>query len=269
MFVFRKSSESSGATVLPLLARFGEAGDDRARLDVFLRKPSLVHLERIACLAAGAMGIGGLRLHVLDVDDLAGLINKGHGQRHKCVFHPHANLGRPVEQKHHARIGRQFFTKHQALLALRLGRCHFCLDDIHARGQGYHGKLRLRANAAKRQQGGSHNGSYCRNFHGQKCKPKKGRPSLPFLMPAVRINYFDAATCMVFAFFTFFAFLAFFVVGAMAGAAGVAAAAGVAGVAGVAGAAVCAAAKAESENKPVMSAAISFFIFNPSIWYLV
>jgi len=58
------------------------------------------------------------------------------------------------------------------------------------------------------------------------------------------------------------------VVGAAAGAAGsagIAAAAGVAGVAGAAGAAVCDAAKAERENRPATRAAISFFIFNPSI----
>ena len=77
------------------------------------------------------------------------------------------------------------------------------------------------------------------------------------------LNYLAAVESIAFAFLAFLAFFAFLVVGAAAaGAAGVAAAAG---VAGAAGAAVCAAAKAERENRPATRAAISFFIFNPSI----
>jgi hypothetical protein len=79
--------------------------------------------------------------------------------------------------------------------------------------------------------------------------------------------YLAAVESIALAFFVFLAFFAFLVVGAAAaaGVAGVAAAAGVAGVAGAAGAAVCAAAKAERENSPATRAAISFFIFYPSV----
>lgn len=72
--------------------------------------------------------------------------------------------------------------------------------------------------------------------------------------------YLAEAVFIALAFLVFLAFLAFLVVGAAA-----AGAAAAAGVAGAAGAAVCAAAKAERENRPATRAAISFFIFNPSI----
>ena len=82
---------------------------------------------------------------------------------------------------------------------------------------------------------------------------------------AVLLDYLAAVESIALAFLAFLAFFAFLTVGAAAGVAGVAAAAGEAGVAGAAGAAVCAAAKAERENRPATRAAISFFIFNPSI----
>jgi len=86
------------------------------------------------------------------------------------------------------------------------------------------------------------------------------------LMQCSVLNYLAAVASTALADFAFLAFFAFLVVGAAAaGAAGAAATAGVAGVAGTAGAAVCAAAKAERENRPATRAAISFFIFNPSI----
>ena len=80
------------------------------------------------------------------------------------------------------------------------------------------------------------------------------------------LNYLAALESIALAFLVFLAFFAFLVIGAAAaaGAAGLVAA-GVAGAAGAAGAAVCAAANAERENKPATRAAISFFIFNPSI----
>ena len=71
------------------------------------------------------------------------------------------------------------------------------------------------------------------------------------------LDYLAAAALTAFVCLAFLAFFAFLVVGA-------AAAAGAAD-GDVAGAAECAAAKAESENRPATRAAISFFIFNLSI----
>lgn len=89
-----------------------------------------------------------MRLHILDIDDLAVFIEEGHRKRNQRIFHPHANLGRAAEQKNHAVVLRHLLAKHQPLFALVGRGGNFSLYHIHSGSQrgGWEFLLRFRQN---------------------------------------------------------------------------------------------------------------------------
>ena len=85
----------------------------------------------------------GLRRHVLDVENAALLIEKGHRQRQIRIAHPHAMAIRPGEYEQHALVGRHALTMHQTLHAIGLIGSDFSFDAIKTGGQLHAWHLRL------------------------------------------------------------------------------------------------------------------------------
>ena len=78
-------------------------------------EPSLGHLERIAHRRGGAVRIGGVRLHVSHVQDVALRVDEGDGQGQGRVLHPEATVLIGVEHKQHPVVGRQGSPIHQSI----------------------------------------------------------------------------------------------------------------------------------------------------------
>ena len=81
------------------------------------------------------MGVGGLGLHVGQVDDGAVVGHKGCGEGDEGVFHPKTLGGRLLKHKQHAFVRGHVGAKHQASAALLRGLGHLGVDLIHARLQ--------------------------------------------------------------------------------------------------------------------------------------
>ena len=105
------------------------------RLQTAFGKPSLVHFEHEAHGFGGAMGVGGLGLHVGQVDDGAVVGHKGCGEGDEGVFHPKTLGGGLLKHKQHAFVRGHVGAKHQASAALLRSLGHLGIDLIHARLQ--------------------------------------------------------------------------------------------------------------------------------------
>src|SRR6476661_4531351 len=84
------------------------------RLDAFPGKPALVHLEHVAHRPRGTVRVGGLRLHVREVDDFAVVGNESSGERQHGVLHPEALHPGFLEGEQHALLLRHLLAEHQA-----------------------------------------------------------------------------------------------------------------------------------------------------------
>lgn len=81
------------------------------------------------------MGVGGLGLHVGQVDDGAVVGHKGCGEGDEGVFHPKTLGGGLLKHKQHAFVRGHVGAKHQASAALLGGLSHLGIDLKHARLQ--------------------------------------------------------------------------------------------------------------------------------------
>ena len=81
------------------------------------------------------MRVGGLRLHVGQVQDSSIICHKGSGEWYQGVLHPEALRGGLLKHKQHAFVLRHLFAKHQANAALVRRLRHLRVDLIHARLQ--------------------------------------------------------------------------------------------------------------------------------------
>src|SRR5262249_36041396 len=75
-----------------------------ADTDAVVDVPAHIGLERVPVRRGGPMYIVTERLHVLDVDDRAVLVDPGNGQRQVCVVHPVALGGGMVVHEQHAAV---------------------------------------------------------------------------------------------------------------------------------------------------------------------
>lgn len=104
------------------------------------------------------MGVGGLGLHVGQVDDGAVVGHKGCGEGDEGVFHPKTLGGGLLKHKQHAFVRGHVGAKHQACAALLGGLGHLGIDLKHARLQfdarqvGLRGVLGLRKCAYKKRE---------------------------------------------------------------------------------------------------------------------
>ena len=122
----------------------GPSAQPRAGLDAALLEPALVHLQHVAHRLGRAVRVGGLRLHVGQVDDGAVVGHEGGGQRQQGVLHPEALGGGLLEHEQHAFVHRHLAAVHQADLALlRRGR-HLGVDAVHAGRQRHARQAELR-----------------------------------------------------------------------------------------------------------------------------
>jgi len=78
------------------------------------------------------MRIGGLGLHVGQIDDGAVIGHKGRGQRQQGVLHPEALHAGLLEDEQHAFLGGHLPAVHQAGLALLRRLRHLGIDAVHA-----------------------------------------------------------------------------------------------------------------------------------------
>ncbi len=78
------------------------------------------------------MRIGGLRLHVDEVDDGAIVRHKSGGQRQQRVFHPKALLRWLFKYEQHPLLLRHVFPEHQSDLALLRRERDLGRDLVHA-----------------------------------------------------------------------------------------------------------------------------------------
>ena len=115
------------------------------RFQTAFGKPTLVHFEHEAHGFGGAMGVGGLGLHVGQVDDGAVVCHKGCGEGDEGVFHPKTLGGGLLKHKQHAFVRGHVGAKHQANAALLGGLSHLGVDLIHARLQFDAWQIGLRA----------------------------------------------------------------------------------------------------------------------------
>ncbi len=91
------------------------------------------------------MGVGGLGLHVGQVDDGAVVGHKGCGEGDEGIFHPKTLGGGLLKHKQHAFVRGHVGAKHQANAALLGGLSHLGIDLIHARLQFDARQVGLRA----------------------------------------------------------------------------------------------------------------------------
>ncbi len=101
------TSVSAGSGLLRRPSRRRQAADLRAGLDALLRKPALVHLQRVAHSRRAGNGcprLCGAMSSMLTM--LPSSARKAIGQRQVRVLHPEAVAGLFLEHEQHARIGR-------------------------------------------------------------------------------------------------------------------------------------------------------------------
>ena len=94
------------------------AGQFEAWLEAFLAEPALVHLQHIAHRLERAVGVGGLWLHVFQVDDGSVVGNERCRQGQKGVFHPETLFAGVREDKQHALALGHVGPVHQSDLVL-------------------------------------------------------------------------------------------------------------------------------------------------------
>jgi len=81
------------------------------------------------------MRVGGLRLHVRQIDDGAVVRDKSSSQWEEGVFHPKALGAGLLKHKQHALVRGHFATKHQANAALLRGLGDLGVNLVHAQLQ--------------------------------------------------------------------------------------------------------------------------------------
>src|SRR5262249_16303744 len=120
----------------------GNAAEAASRLYSSSGKPATIHLERVSNRLSGAVRILGLRLHVLDIDDRATVVDEGHSERDQRVLHRHAvNLGL-VEDEEHAGVLRHALAVHEPLrTSARVGD-HLGANQVHPGVELRHRMLR-------------------------------------------------------------------------------------------------------------------------------
>ncbi len=90
------------------------------------------------------MRVGGLGLHVGQIDDGAVVGHEGSGQAQQGVFHPEALHARLLKDKQHALVWGHVLAPHQADLPLHGVGGHLRLDAVYAGGQDESGQIGLR-----------------------------------------------------------------------------------------------------------------------------
>ena len=104
-----------------------------------LREPAGIHFQHVTHGLAGAVWFGRLRLHFVQIDDGAVVIDERNLQRDEGVFHPEALLGLLLEHEDHAVVVTHVGAEHQSDLMLPWAGCDFCLDVDEA-GTQRHGR---------------------------------------------------------------------------------------------------------------------------------
>ena len=115
-----------------------------SRLKPFLSKPTLVHFQHKAHGLQRAVGIGGLGLHIRQIDNGSVVGHKSSGQGEQGVFHPKALGAGLLKHEQHALMRWHIAAKHQANAALFGCLSDLGIDLVHAQLQFDAGQLGLR-----------------------------------------------------------------------------------------------------------------------------
>ena len=130
-----------------------------ACLDALFSEPALVHLQHVAYRFGRAMRIGGLGLHVNQIDDRAIVCDKGSGEWQERIFHPEALHRCLFKDKDHAFLLWHVFAKHQANATLLGCHCYLGVDAKHPGFQRDTGQIGLGGILAPGWQSGKQQGA--------------------------------------------------------------------------------------------------------------
>jgi len=89
--------------------------------DTAFGKPALVHFQYEADWFGCAMRVGGLWLHICQIDDGAVIGHKGSSEWQQFVFHPETQFGWLAEYEDHSFVLWHFTAKHESDRLLLLG----------------------------------------------------------------------------------------------------------------------------------------------------